>query len=109
MDNFEPVYYDAILVEYDPSKTSYKVLVNYAFHNIDPFDGNGQFCDRGLSYSPAIFYDTEEELEIVNDVLDEILDIKNWTIEDIQVQVVERQDFYKGERNTINVIKRVGL
>jgi peptide-methionine (S)-S-oxide reductase len=25
------------------------------WHNVDPFDGTGQFCDRGSQYRPAIF------------------------------------------------------
>ena len=35
------------------------------FRNIDPLDGGGQFCDRGDSYRPVIFFDnSEEESEI---------------------------------------------
>ena len=32
--------------------------------NHDPFDGIGQFCDKGPSYLSAIFVETEEELEL---------------------------------------------
>ena len=56
-----PGHYEVILIEYDPLKTTYKLLVEYAWRNIDPFNGAGQFCDYGPSYYPAIFYDTNEE------------------------------------------------
>ena len=29
--------------------------------NIDPLDDGGQFCDRGDSYIPVIFFDNEQE------------------------------------------------
>ena len=85
-----------ILIEYDPTKTSYEVLADYAYHNMDPFDGTGQFCDRGSSFAPAIFYETEDEFETANDVLAEILDMKNWTMGEIKVQILERMVFYEG-------------
>mmetsp|Transcript_14844 Transcript_14844/g.21081 ORF Transcript_14844/g.21081 Transcript_14844/m.21081 type:complete len:141 (+) Transcript_14844:333-755(+) len=44
-----PGHYEVILIEYDPLKTSYELLVGYAWRNLDPFDGNGQFCDKGTS------------------------------------------------------------
>jgi hypothetical protein len=86
-----------ILIEYDPRKTSYEVLVNYAYQNMDPFDGTGQFCDRGTSYYPAIFYATESELEVVEDVLAEILELKGWSNEDIAAPILQRPVFWKAE------------
>mmetsp|Transcript_17294 Transcript_17294/g.39959 ORF Transcript_17294/g.39959 Transcript_17294/m.39959 type:complete len:405 (+) Transcript_17294:362-1576(+) len=98
VEGVPPSYnFQVILIEYDPTKTSYEVLVDYAYHNMDPFDGTGQFCDRGSIYAPAIFYETVEEFEIANDVLAEILDMKNWTIEEIKVQILERTAFYQAD------------
>jgi len=54
---------EAVQVTYDPSKVSYKTLLDTFWHNVDPFDGSGQFCDRGQQYRPAIFYHSEEERE----------------------------------------------
>ena len=31
---------------------------------MDPFDGEGQYIDKGFSYTLAIYYQTEEEREI---------------------------------------------
>jgi peptide-methionine (S)-S-oxide reductase len=46
---------EAVRIEFDPEKTSYAKLLDVYFHAIDPTDGEGQFCDRGESYTPAIF------------------------------------------------------
>jgi peptide-methionine (S)-S-oxide reductase len=48
-------HYESVLVTYDPAKISYAQLVERYFHLTDPTDANGQFCDKGPSYHPAIF------------------------------------------------------
>ena len=48
-------HYESVLVTYDPAKISYAQLVDRYFHMTDPTDANGQFCDKGPSYHPAIF------------------------------------------------------
>ncbi len=52
---------EAILLEYDPAKVTYDELLEIYFDNVDPFDPEGQFIDRGRSYTLAIYYSSEEE------------------------------------------------
>lgn len=52
---------EAVKITYDPSVVSYRSLVNYLLRHIDPLDDGGQFCDRGHSYTSAIFAATPEE------------------------------------------------
>jgi peptide-methionine (S)-S-oxide reductase len=47
---------ESVHVFYDPAKTTYAKLLDIYWHNIDPFSAEGQFCDRGHQYRPAIFY-----------------------------------------------------
>jgi peptide-methionine (S)-S-oxide reductase len=47
---------EAVKVVYDPSKISYDRLLDIFWHNIDPLDPYGQFCDKGEQYKSAIFY-----------------------------------------------------
>ena len=56
---------EAALVLYDPKKISFKELVNHVFKTIDYEDNNGQFCDRGRSYTPAIYYKNDKEKKII--------------------------------------------
>lgn len=57
-------HFEAIKVIYDPEKVTYEGLLRIFWHNIDPFDDKGQFCDKGPAYNSAIFYTnlTEEKL-----------------------------------------------
>lgn len=45
---------EALRVIYDPQKVSYGDLLDHFWTHVDPFDGSGQFCDRGSQYRPAI-------------------------------------------------------
>ena len=51
---------EVVEVVYDPSRVSVETLLQTYWHNVDPFDGGGQFCDRGSPYRPAIFAPTPE-------------------------------------------------
>jgi peptide-methionine (S)-S-oxide reductase len=46
---------EAVQVRFDPAVISYSTLLRSYWRNVDPFDGGGQFCDRGDSYRPVIF------------------------------------------------------
>jgi peptide-methionine (S)-S-oxide reductase len=46
---------ETVQVIYDSTKVGYERLLRIYWHNVDPFDGTGQFCDRGSQYRPAIF------------------------------------------------------
>jgi peptide-methionine (S)-S-oxide reductase len=48
-------YVESVAVRFDPEKLSYAALLRSYWRNVDPTDGNGQFCDRGDSYRPVIF------------------------------------------------------
>ena len=52
---------EAIQVSYDPEKISYEELLEAFWHNIDPTNGTGQFCDMGNQYRSIIFYHDEEQ------------------------------------------------
>lgn len=46
---------EAVQITYDPSKVSYDQLLDVFWHSVDPTDADGQFCDRGESYTTAIY------------------------------------------------------
>ncbi|QNJ19164.1 peptide methionine sulfoxide reductase [Synechococcus sp. A18-25c] len=52
---------EAVRVRFDPAKISYARLLQSYWRNVDPLDGDGQFCDRGDSYRPVIFTQGERQ------------------------------------------------
>ena len=54
---------EAVIVRFDAMKTSYENLLRSYWRNVDPLDGDGQFCDRGDSYRPVIFVRDENQRE----------------------------------------------
>ncbi|MBO6902954.1 MAG: peptide-methionine (S)-S-oxide reductase MsrA [Rhizobiaceae bacterium] len=64
-----PTYYDhssgghreAVRIEFDNARVSYDMLVTAFFRSIDPTDGGGQFCDRGYSYTTAVYATTDAQ------------------------------------------------
>jgi peptide-methionine (S)-S-oxide reductase len=49
-------HFEAVQIVYDPRKITYEKLLDVFWHNVDPTDAAGQFCDEGSSYKSAIFF-----------------------------------------------------
>lgn len=54
---------ESVQIVFDPTKITYDDLLTTYWHNIDPFDGGGQFCDKGDSYKAVIFYTNDKQQE----------------------------------------------
>jgi peptide-methionine (S)-S-oxide reductase len=65
-------YLEAVKVSYDPAKVSYAKLLDHYWQNIDPFDADGQFCDKGPAYHSAIFVNNDAEKTLAETTKDEI-------------------------------------
>ena len=63
---------EAIQVVYDPSRISYSRLLEVFWHNIDPTQANGQFCDRGTQYRSGIFPSNAEERQLAEESLQRV-------------------------------------
>jgi peptide-methionine (S)-S-oxide reductase len=46
---------EAVKIVYDKTRVTYAQLLDIYWRQVDPFDGDGQFCDQGETYAPAIF------------------------------------------------------
>lgn len=46
---------EAVQVTYDPARVTYQKLLDVFWRNVDPFDADGQFCDRGEQYGTAVY------------------------------------------------------
>lgn len=54
---------EAVRITYDPSVVSYSQLLDVFWRSVDATDAGGQFCDRGNSYTTAIFANSETQLK----------------------------------------------
>ena len=73
-DEIDPTYLDvknqktghreAIRIDYDPNCVCFESLFDIFLSGVDPFDPDGQFIDRGHSYTLAVFYLNEEQKRI---------------------------------------------
>jgi len=52
---------EVVFINYDENLIDFKDILRLYLRNIDPLDDGGQFCDRGDSYIPVIFFDNEQE------------------------------------------------
>lgn len=87
---------EAIQVTYDPNKISYQELLKVFWHNIDPLDGGGQFCDRGSQYRSEIFIANQEERKLAEMSRQQLVD-KDLFDKPIATQITEASTFYPAE------------
>lgn len=52
---------ETIRIDYDAAQVSFSQLLEMFLQNVDPFDGEGQFIDRGHSYTLAVYCNDDEE------------------------------------------------
>jgi len=54
---------EVVQVVFDPSRVTYRRLLEVFWRNIDPVTPNAQFCDKGSQYRSAIFSHGDEQDE----------------------------------------------
>ena len=52
---------ETIRIDYDPSQVEFRQLMDIFLGSVDPFDPDGQFIDRGFSYTLAVYYVSEAQ------------------------------------------------
>ena len=102
-DLINPTYQDhsghqeVVKVNFDSDIISYKDLLKQYWVNIDPFDNNGQFCDRGDSYKPVIFTSNQEQKRDAKESQETISVGLNIPLEQLKVDIVESKVFWLAE------------
>lgn len=87
---------EAVEITFDPSIITYKQLVEIYWHQTDPTDAMGQFVDRGDSYRPVIFYNSEEQYNVATQSKKELEESGKFD-QPIVTQIEEAQVFYPAE------------
>jgi len=87
---------EAVDVVYDPSKVTYEQLLDVFWHNVDPLDAGGQFCDRGNQYRTAIFYHDAEQQRLAEQSK-QALEASGKLKKKIVTEIVPAGEFYAAE------------
>jgi peptide-methionine (S)-S-oxide reductase len=87
---------EVVQVVFDPRKVAYERLLEVFWRNIDPFDGGGQFCDRGSQYRSAIFYEGDDQKQAALASL-ESLERSGRLPAPIATQIAPLEAFYPAE------------
>jgi len=88
-------HFEAIEIKYDITKIKYKDLLDAFWINIDPFDADGQFCDKGYSYRAVAFYSSDSEKDLIEN---SILILEKKFNKKIVTYVRKFDKFYKAEK-----------
>lgn len=95
---------EAVEVEYDQAVVSRRELYDLFFRSIDPLDAGGQFCDRGETYSTAIWVndaadraDAEASRSAAEEELGQAIVTAIFDDADFYPADAYHQDYYKSE------------
>ncbi|WP_419903160.1 peptide-methionine (S)-S-oxide reductase MsrA [Kiloniella sp.] len=63
---------EGIEILFDPTKTSYREILEFFFQIHDPSTPNRQGNDRGTAYRSAIYYTNDEQLQVARDTIADV-------------------------------------
>ncbi|MEQ1944835.1 peptide-methionine (S)-S-oxide reductase MsrA [Mesorhizobium sp. VNQ89] len=96
---------EAIEIFFDPSKTSYRDILEFFFQIHDPSTRNRQGNDVGASYRSAIFYVNDEQKQIAEDTIADVNASGLWPGK-VVTEVVPVSDFWQAEPEHQDYLER---
>jgi methionine-S-sulfoxide reductase len=102
---------EVVKVTFDANTISYAGILDYFWRHVDPTRNDGQFCDRGPQYRPAIFYQGEtqhrealasEQRTAANKPFPEPLKVELIAASEFYPAEDYHQDYYKKKRVRYN-------
>jgi peptide-methionine (S)-S-oxide reductase len=97
---------EAIEINFDPAKTSYRTLLEFFFQIHDPSTMNRQGNDRGTSYRSAIFYTTDEQKRVALDTIADVDASGLWPGKAV-TEVTPAADFWEAEPEHQDYLERI--
>ena len=87
---------EVVKVTYDANKINYSQILDYFWRHVDPTRDDGQFCDRGSQYRPAIFYQDEAQKKLALASTKQIEQSKPFE-QPLKVELIQAATFYPAE------------
>jgi peptide-methionine (S)-S-oxide reductase len=88
---------ESVQVLYDPNKISYEKLLEIFWHNVDPTQASGQFCDHGTQYRSAIFYRDDNQKRAAEASKAKVEQDPRFAGKKIVTEIVPASTFYPAE------------
>ena len=85
---------ETIRIDFDPALVSFENLLEVFLSSVDPFDPDGQFIDRGHSYTLAVYYCSEGQQQAA---VTAVATLKEESGQDVYVSIEPFTGFYKAE------------
>ncbi len=96
---------EAVEIVFDPSRTSYRRLLEFFFQIHDPTTLDRQGNDRGSSYRSAIFYTTPEQKRVAEDTIADVEASGLWPGK-VVTTVTPAGDFWEAEPEHQDYLQR---
>ena len=90
-------HYESIQVAFDPKAVTYAQLLDLFWHNIDPTQDHGQFCDHGDQYRAAVFYANDAQKKLALEARHKIETTRQRFKGTIMTQMIQASTFYPAE------------
>ena len=87
---------EVVEVTYNPNIVSFEEILIVTLKTTDPTDDEGTFADRGDKYSSAFYYETPEQLEIINKLIGEVNEFGPYD-KPLAIDIETRPTFYQAE------------
>lgn len=97
---------EAIEIIFDPTRISFREILEFFFQIHDPSTRNRQGNDVGLSYRSAIFYVTPEQERVAKDTIADVDASGLWPGK-VVTEVVPVSDFWEAEPEHQDYLERI--
>lgn len=97
---------EGIEIFFDPTKISYRQLLEFFFQIHDPTTPNRQGNDKGMSYRSAIYYVNEEQKAVAEDTIKDV-DVSGLWPGNVVTELDPVSDFWKAEPEHQDYLERL--
>ncbi|KAJ6261774.1 Thioredoxin [Drechslerella dactyloides] len=87
---------EALQIIFDPTQVSYRTLIEFFYKIHDPTTLNRQGADAGTQYRSAIFYNSDEQKRIAEDVT--AMANEHWWRGKIKTAIIQAADWWDAEK-----------
>ena len=85
---------ETVRIDYDPALVTFEALMDVFLGSVDPHDPDGQFIDRGFSYTLAVYYLSPKQKEAA---LSRLQLLEETSGQPVYIKVEPFKSFYKAE------------